>query len=102
MSALPRYEGFGLTIESEIELTGMPTGNPDAAVDVTIRRGTLRREKKLATVDAELAFNSLAGSFWITGGRDIVVDPLPGVDPAVLRVLLMGKVMAFLLRQRGL
>jgi hypothetical protein len=29
------------------------------------------------------------------------VDPLPGVDPDIVRVVLMGRIMAFLLRQRG-
>jgi hypothetical protein len=49
----------------------------------------------------EIAFHARGGAFHIKDGREIVLDPQPGVDPALLRVLLAGRMMAFLLRQRG-
>jgi len=41
------------------------------------------------------------GSFWVRGGRDIVVDPSPTVDEKMLRLFVLGPVLAILLRQRG-
>jgi hypothetical protein len=52
-------------------------------------------------MDEEVAFHNLAGAFHIKQGREIIVDPFPGVDPALLQILLVGRMMAFLLRQRG-
>ena len=49
----------------------------------------------------EIAFHARGGAFHIKEGREIVLDPQPGADPALLRVLLAGRMMAFLLRQRG-
>ncbi len=49
----------------------------------------------------EIAFHARGGAFHIKEGREIVLDPRPGADPALLRVLLAGRMMAFLLRQRG-
>jgi hypothetical protein len=48
-----------------------------------------------------VAIHDLAGRFHIRHGREILVDPAPEVDPAVLQVVLAGRMMAFLLRQRG-
>ncbi|MBF2069108.1 hypothetical protein [Fischerella thermalis] len=42
------------------------------------------------------------GKFFIQNGREIVINPLPDVDEAVLRTVLLGPVLCALLRQRGL
>jgi hypothetical protein len=49
----------------------------------------------------ELAFTRWAGAFHIRNGQEIVVDPSPEVAPPMLRAVLLGKIMAYLLRQRG-
>ena len=41
------------------------------------------------------------GSFLVREGNEVVVDPCPGLDERVLRLLLLGPVLAVLLRQRG-
>lgn len=41
------------------------------------------------------------GSFLVRGGREIIVDPSPGLDERVLRLFVLGPVLATLLRQRG-
>jgi hypothetical protein len=41
------------------------------------------------------------GVFRIQGGREIVVDPAPGVDQQSLRVFLLGGALGLLLHQRG-
>jgi hypothetical protein len=94
-----RYSAFALSIHSEIELPDLPPGGPEA--DVVIRFGSVSRTPRQASVDEEVAIHALGGAFRMKHGREITIDPLPGVDPAVLRVLLVGRMMAFLLRQRG-
>jgi hypothetical protein len=94
-----RYTGFALCIHSEIELPGLPPGG--AEPDVIIRFGSVSPAPRQATADEEVAIHGLAGRFQIRQGREILVDPAPGVDPAVLQVVLAGRMMAFLLRQRG-
>jgi hypothetical protein len=94
-----RYSAFALSIHSEVELPDLPPGGTQA--DVMIRFGNVPRTRRLATMDEELALHTHAGAFLIRQGREIILDPLPGVDADLLRVLLVGRMMAFLLRQRG-
>src|SRR5215218_6629728 len=41
------------------------------------------------------------GSFLVLGGRTIVVDPSPAADERILRLFVLGPVLAMLLCQRG-
>ncbi len=97
------YRGFGMRIESELELPELPpepvgvSGEPDLA----IRLGHIPRSRRKATLDDELAFNAVGAAFRIRGGREITVDPRSDADPGAVRVVLLGRVMAFLFRQRG-
>ena len=94
------YSVFGFSICSEISLPELPAGSGQP--DVVIRYGTVPRTLKArATMHEEIAHLKLGGSFHIREGREIIVDPRPGVHPDLLRVLLIGRMMAFLLRQRG-
>jgi hypothetical protein len=93
------YSSFGLAVDSEVELQGLPPGTGEP--DIVIRLGQVPRAPRMTTMDDEIALHARGGAFHIKQGREIIVDPPPGVDPAVLRVLLMGRMMAFLLRQRG-
>ncbi len=93
------YSFFGLAIHSEVELPDLPPGTGEP--DVVIRLGSVPRMPQKATMRQEIAFHGRGGAFHIRDGREIVLDPRPGVDPALLRVLLAGRMMAFLLRQRG-
>src|SRR2546425_5655009 len=51
--------------------------------------------------EAKLAWSEV-GSFCVRSGREIIVDPAPGADERVVRLFLLGPVLAVLLRQRGL
>jgi hypothetical protein len=42
------------------------------------------------------------GAFSVRDGREVVVDPAPGVDERLLRLYITGPVLATLLRERGL
>jgi hypothetical protein len=94
-----RYSAFSLTIDSELELPEFAEGRGEP--DVVIRLGTVARYQKPATIEDEVAIPLNIGRFHIKSGREIIVDPLPEADPSVLRVMLQGRLMAYLLRQRG-
>ncbi len=88
-----------MIIESELELPELPRG--EGKSDLRIDLGPVPKTNELASLDEEFAFNTYAGAFHIKGGCQIIVDPRPGIDPEGLRVILLGRIMAFLLRQRG-
>src|SRR5208282_821090 len=97
-----RYFGFGLRVDSELELPELPLCPPGITEpDVVVRLGPVPRDRRRATADEELAVNVVGAAYLVRNGREITVDPLPDADPAAVRVVLLGRVMAFLLRQRG-
>jgi hypothetical protein len=53
------------------------------------------------TLSEEIAINALGAAFLIRNGIEITVDFTSNVDLRTVRVLLLGRVMGFLLRQRG-
>lgn len=93
------YSAYSLIIGSELPLPEWPEANGEP--DILIRVGTVPKVPCNATLNSELAIHNSAGAFQITNGREIVVDPLPGADPNAVRLLLLGRMMAYLLRQRG-
>ncbi len=94
-----RYSAFSLTIDSEVELPELSEGRGEP--DVIIRLGTVTAQQTQATIEDEFALPLNVGRFHVKGGREIVVDPLPDADPYILRAMLQGRLMAYLLRQRG-
>ncbi|HVW11125.1 MAG TPA: hypothetical protein VHC90_21215 [Bryobacteraceae bacterium] len=68
---------------------------------MTIRLGTVDRTEKLASIDDERAYPRDIGAFHIRDGREIIADVLPHADSGVVRTLLAGRFMGYLLRQRG-
>jgi hypothetical protein len=107
------YAAFGLAIRSEFRLPELIPMSMIAAPDVTIRRGTVTADLEVRP-DYEdvqsfvLAENSVCfywtilGAFRINEGKEVVVDPNPGVDERLVRLPLLGTVMAALLQQRNL
>ena len=94
-----RYTAFSLTIESELELPELEEGTDKP--DVFIRLGRVSRQQQPATIADEIAFPLNIGRFHIKGGREIIVELVPDYDPFVLQAMLQGRLMAYLLRQRG-
>jgi hypothetical protein len=97
------FEAFGLRVQSEVALLGVPesAGPPD----VVVRRRALSREELQALVtDDQLCWGSVQGlvSFVVKGGDEIVVDPRGEVGEELLGSFVAGILMAILLRQRGL
>jgi hypothetical protein len=101
MNQCYRYRAFGLRIASELELPELPAASPrEGEAEVVIRMGTAPLVRRWATLNEELTVGPGA-AFLIRNGREITVDPRPDANPAAVRVVLLGRVMAFLLRQRG-
>src|SRR6185312_6739454 len=97
--AMHLYSRFSLNISSQIELPEFPpaSGNPD----VTIRLGRVSQTETPASLDDERAYPRDIGAFHIRDGREIIADLLPNADTGMVRTLLAGRLMGYLLRQRG-
>jgi hypothetical protein len=93
------YSAYGLCIHSELELPGLPEGG--GRPDVIFRFGAVDSTEPRTTIGQEIAHHAKGGWFLISEGREIVMHPPQDVDPDLLCVLLLGRMMAFLLRQRG-
>ncbi len=104
MTAL--YSAFGMTIASEIPLIELPAGR--GTPDVIVSTGSLPAsvpEPEGWSIHPSLGEVSgwapAAGAFRVTGGRDIVVDPVPDVDARALRMAIVGPLLGVVLAQRG-
>ncbi|MEP7358787.1 MAG: serine kinase, partial [Anaerolineales bacterium] len=103
------YQAYGLIIYSALELPELSpvAGRPEAA-DLSITLGPVRPPEgqaspRFAVGAAGEIYQSFpdAGSFLMRAGREIVVDPAEGVGGDVLRLYLLGPVLALALHQRG-
>ncbi len=107
------YSAYGLSIRSTLSLPELTPGvGPSAdSGDVTMQFGTVQpRPSQLdesgfgfrATADEACHVVEKVGAFLVRGGREILIDPAPGVEERLLRLSLLGPVMALILHQRGL
>src|SRR5688500_1924049 len=96
-----RYTSYGLTIASALPLPELRTADA-AEPDVRIRLGSERPASGseasevclcLTPREAYLHWTAIGG-FRILEGREILVEPSPGVEEALLRLPLLGAVMA--------
>ncbi len=101
------YTAYGLSIHSCLPLPELVAA--EAPPDLIIRFGKVDwQPTKDDFMVVELSQSKMffhwkgAGTFLARGGREIVVDPQPEADPSVLRLFLLGAVLAGVLHQRGL
>lgn len=104
------YLAYGLNLDSTMPLPELAAGE-DAEGDVHIRFGRVDRgpseiEEKgwsyfSPSPTEECLFWQGVGSFLVREGRNIIVDPSPKADEEILRLFVLGPVLAILLRQRG-
>ncbi len=94
------YRFFGLHIDSEVDLGGA-SHERGATPDVRIRLGSVPGLHASSTAREDHIRVRDTGAFLIRDGEEIVADLKPGVAPELVRVLLNGRLMAYLLRQRG-
>lgn len=112
MTARPTstYEVYGLTLRSEIDLPDLgPEIDAVDHPDVTVRYGRL--------APPPVSVDPLPYGLWRAGtscgvevpevgryeardGREIVIDPVPGADPAAVRLFLLGTMMGAVMMQR--
>ena len=100
------YRVFGLSVCSEIELPELASGDSAVQADVTISVGPIDASISAPGIHAtggDLVFVAEdVARYRISGGREIVVDPLPGTPERNVRLFLLGSAFGALLHQRGL
>lgn len=108
------YFAYGLGIQSALPLPEFIA--VEAGCDVTIRLGSVDckpndymplevADKPLClkiTSEEAIIFLKGVGVFLVRGGQEVVVIPVPGVDERLIRLYIVGTVMAVVLYQRGL
>jgi hypothetical protein len=102
-----RYRLFGLSISSQVPLPELVAvaGTGEADVHVTVGKIAERRATAPGMyVDGDEALLVIpgAGRFLTRGGREMLVEPAPGVSPRNLRLYLLGSAFGAILHQRGL
>jgi hypothetical protein len=106
------YDVHGLVLGSEFPLPELelrrrqPTGEPDIRLAMGPLPAGPRRATELPYVDAENGQALLkipgAGRYLVSGGRDLLIEPEAGADPAYVRLFILGSALGLLCHQRGL
>lgn len=102
------YLAYGLGIHSEMVLPEFTPAEVNRDVVVRLRRGDNRppnTNDRHSFIDLDVREAKLhiehIGDFLVKAGREIVVIPKPGADHRLMRLYIVGTVMAILLYQRG-
>jgi hypothetical protein len=101
---------YGLSFSTEFPIGYFPDVLNLDKPDVRIRRGKITANgytpPASMQIEASPARLLLRGSkcatFLVTGGDSIIVEPLPGGDPAPIRQILLGWALGGILHQRGM
>jgi len=97
------YKAYELGIHSQIPLPELVAVD-SVSEDVTIRVRQLDTSERIATRNGAYCLGEAdgVGTFLVRGGKEIIAEPVPGVEESLLCTTLLGAGMALLLRQRGL
>ncbi len=103
------YQAYGLYIQSSIPLPELIRSNKHAT-DIIVQRGKLDfltpKEVGKATYfhftkEEAFFYWKQIGKFLVRNGNEIIVDSHEGIDDPIIRLPLLGSVLAALLHQRG-
>lgn len=109
MTQMYSYITYGLGIQSTFPLPEL-TAAGGGTIDVTIRLGKSGRARPRTdhtgsyfevTPQEAYLFWEQVGGFLVRNGREITVEPLPGVEEQLLRLPLLGAVLSAAIHQRG-
>lgn len=106
MSASHSYSVYGLCIQSELRLDGVPEGF--GAPDVSVRRGRVQAQASRAPqpgcfeADAQQIFVYQPGAGFLLAryGRELIVEVPPGHDALLMQSIVLGRGLAAILHQR--
>ncbi len=103
------YLAYGLTIYSTLSLPELVSAEAEADVIVRLEKVAYGlpepvdgRSHFWITDEGIYLFYEEVGTFLVRGGREILIDPIPGVEERVLRLFILGPALGVLLHQRGL
>jgi hypothetical protein len=104
-----RYIAYGVRVGSDRPLAPLVVAEDDGEPDVRVRRGVLDKRpfevregfQTHVAPDEIWIRHSRVGTFLARQGREIVVDPLPGVEERVIRSYIVKAALAAVLLQRG-
>jgi hypothetical protein len=103
-----RFVSYGLTIDSEIFVPGVAQTDSDPQVIVRLAKMAKPafdagggRAVEFKRGEFRIHWRNV-GTYLIRGGCEILVDPEPAVEAALIRLFLVGPALAYLLHQRGL
>ncbi|AVO54517.1 hypothetical protein [Ectopseudomonas mendocina] len=109
------HKAYGLSIGTDLSLPELSSMSPDAVdcVDVEIRQMTLDAPERYGALQQMAPFLWASRTclwlqvpgvvtFLVREGRQILFDPVAGVDEDSIRVFLLGSAIGALLMQRGL
>lgn len=105
-----RYELFGLSVLSAIDLPELHELHCDTLPAISIRVGVVaslpsgEEEAPGLVTNGKRAILTISGvaRFEIVGGRQIIIDAVTEAPPANVRLFLLGSAMGILLHQRGI
>ena len=100
------YSAFALTIASDVLLPELPAGDgePDVEIRIESLPDAWPGEDSWSVVAAPGEAHGWApgaGAFRVSGGREILLDPIPGADDRAVRMAIVGPLFGVILAQRG-
>lgn len=104
------YVAYGLNISSAIALPELPELPKDEKIDLTIRFGSIDwhlpeplEQWSYCKFDGDTAYLGwqIVGKFLVKGGKEIIIEPFADVEERVMRLPLLGSVLAMVLHQRN-
>ncbi len=101
------YAAYGVNIRSVLPLPELITG--EGVADVSVRLSSINfsppenagQDYFCPNAEETYLFREDMGTILVRKGREIIVDPIPGVEDKVLRLFVLGPALAVLLHQRG-